>query len=63
MGRGCYQHPMDESTDTRNLAQDSPHNLELSGRVVETQVDELMIGEGKAWVDFVRKGQDSFEGH
>lgn len=63
MGRGYYQHPMDEFTDTRNLAQDSPHNLELSGRVVETQVDELMIGEGKAWVDFVRKGQDSFEGH
>lgn len=63
MGRGYYQHPMDEFTDTRNLAQDSPHNLELSGRVVETQVDELMIGEGKAWVDFVGKGQDSFEGH
>lgn len=54
---------MDKSTDTRNLAQDSPHNLELSGRVVETQVDELMIGEGKAWVDFVGKGQDRFEGH
>lgn len=38
---------MDKSTDTRNLAQDSPHSLELSGRVVETQVDELMVSEDR----------------
>lgn len=54
MGRGCYQYPMDKSTDTRNLAQDGPHSLELSGRVVETQADELMIGEGRLCGEMAR---------